>query len=81
MRTNLLQSSMGVLLERYKITIKTFSPFTIHSAAHISPRTLVLFLVETSVLLPANNVEAFACAFIYCKCRLVISKPFVLAQI
>jgi hypothetical protein len=42
MRTNLLQSSMGVLLERYKVTIKTFSPFTIHSAAHISPCTLVL---------------------------------------
>jgi hypothetical protein len=30
---------MGVLLEIYKVTIKTFSPFTIHSAAHISPRT------------------------------------------
>jgi hypothetical protein len=42
MRTNPLQSFMGVLLERYKITIKIFSPFTIHSAAHISPRTLVL---------------------------------------
>jgi hypothetical protein len=36
MRTNLLQSSMGVLLERYKVTIKTFSLFTIHSATHIS---------------------------------------------
>jgi hypothetical protein len=80
MRTNLLQSSMGVL-ERYKVTIKTFSPFTIHSAAHIASYRGSVFLVETSVLLPANDVEAFACAFIYCKCMLVISKKFLLAQI
>jgi hypothetical protein len=40
-----------------------------------------VFLVETSVLLSANDVEIFACAFIYCKCMLVISKPFVLAEI
>jgi hypothetical protein len=41
----------------------------------------LVFLIETSVLLPANDVEAFACAIIYCKCMLVIPKPFVLVQI
>jgi hypothetical protein len=50
-------------------------------STYIAPYLGFVFLVETSVLLLATDVEAFACAFIYCKCMLVISKWFVLAQI
>jgi hypothetical protein len=38
-------------------------------------------MAPAGAALDRPDVEAFACAFIYCKCMLVISKPFVLAQI
>jgi hypothetical protein len=63
---------------------KDINFLTIHHtlcSTYIASYLDFVFLVETSVLLPANDAEAFACAFIYCKCMLVISKPFVLAQI